>query len=74
MEISQLYLSSPDWIKALIVILPHATLYGLARLVLHRERSVRQSLSIPASAPLPIFTPPPVQRDFLDIDTTMSGR
>lgn len=33
MDINILYTSSPDWIKALMVILPHATLMGVAWLV-----------------------------------------
>ncbi len=39
MDIGQLYMASPDWIKGLMVILPHLTLYATARLVFRRERS-----------------------------------
>ena len=32
MDLNQMYMSSPDWIKGLMVLLPFVTAYGIARL------------------------------------------
>ncbi len=40
MDIAQLYMASPDWIKGLMVILPHLTLYATARLFFTRQRAM----------------------------------
>lgn len=49
MDLVVLYTSSPDWIKALMVILPHASLLGIAWLFLRRPQ--------PSPPPMPAQHP-----------------
>ncbi len=58
MDFTVLYTSSPDWIKALMVILPHGTLLGMVWLIARRPRGVLPPL-VPA-APLQGPSRPPV--------------
>lgn len=53
MDLAVFYTSSPDWIKALMVILPHATLLGIAWLVIRRPAPAPFPVAAPAPAPAP---------------------
>lgn len=49
MDFTVLYTSSPDWIKAMMVILPHGTLLGITWLIFRRPaRTLPPLVSVPS--------------------------
>lgn len=61
MDLAQIYMASPDWIKALMVLLPFATVYATARLFAPRRVAAPEPAS--SSAPMP-YRPLPASPAF----------
>lgn len=57
MDLAVFYTSSPDWIKALMVILPHATLLGIAWLFFRRPAPAPSLEAPPAPATMNLSVP-----------------
>ncbi len=79
MDLTQIYLASPDWIKALLVVVPFLTLYGTTRLLVRRPLAVNP---VPPSAPAPVTRVPrylpfsgrsevELEAGFVDLATTV---
>lgn len=65
MDFTVLYTSSPDWIKALMVILPHVTLLGVAWLALRRPARPLPPVAKSSATPVAELLPAPVRLDII---------